>query len=203
MCRNSFILSYVCFFTAVLNGLTAKSSGTELAQKASNRPTKQNQDMDIMSCQDSKAADTGLPRSKEPSTEQSRKKRITGDSKLSYNRLKLAEMTSAKSSSHSSKRLATGEPRVEESSNTECGDGECTEPAPEDREGEAVEGKDHSSVKIHKTNASHLVCDEVDFDDEYSTSEEASISSGCSSTGSLGECCGFNCKNILSDLSRT
>ncbi|KAJ1526736.1 hypothetical protein ONE63_008315 [Megalurothrips usitatus] len=171
---------------SVQNGPTSKLSGvdpSQISMKTNARSSRPNQD--IMSCQDAKTTE-GLPRSKESLAEQSRKKRISGDSKLSHARSKTTELNPSKACSHSSKRLATGELRVEGSSNSAECEGESQELASEDIATESTEDMENASVKHRKINASHLVFDEVDYEDDYSTSEEASISSGCSSTGSLG-----------------
>lgn len=181
---NILILFVFLTFVAV-----PKLSGTEHCQistKTNTRPARPTQDMDIMACQDSKASDAVLPRSKEPPpSEQSRKKRITGDPKLNHTRQKLTEMTSAKAASHS-KKSASGEPRVEDTPNPVDCEGESQDVAAEDRTSEASDEKGPASAKSRKVNASQSAYEEGDYDDDYSTSEETSISSGCSSTGSLG-----------------
>ncbi|KAK3930467.1 (E3-independent) E2 ubiquitin-conjugating enzyme [Frankliniella fusca] len=167
-------------------GPSTKQAATE--PKTNIRPMKTCQDIDIMSCQDSKASDSGVARNKDPASEQTRKKRTAGESKLTYSRQKLQE-ASMKAGSHSSKRLATGEHRVEDSSIANKNDGVSQEPATEDHTSEASGNKGYSVAKTRTINASHqLGSEEVvhDHEDDYSTSEETSISSGCSSTGSLG-----------------
>lgn len=154
--------------------------------KTTVRPTKPSHDIDIMSCQDSKASDAGLPRSKELLSDPGRKKRIAGDSKMSHSRQKLTEMPSAKACSHSSKKLISGDSKGEDPMNHTDGDldGESQENATEDRICQATEDRGRSSVRTRKINAAF---EQADYEDEYSTSEETSISSGCSSTGSVGK----------------
>jgi len=129
--------------------------------KSPPRPPKPNHGVDIMSCQD-KQVDSIPPKSKETAIDQ-RKKRIIAEPKTSHSRQSAASDAKLRANPQSASRRAVKSEAA--APNAAAHD----------------DGDDADKQPVNSAEA------DGDFEDVDSSSDDESISSGCSSNGSHGE----------------